>query len=561
MPAHHYKPAAFLAPEFLIAGGPQRFVTHIERLLWHTGFADVRNIDGSGDRGGDILGLRNRERWVIQCKWRRAGRDGSVGPDAVEEAEAAARHYRCERAMLVTNARIPQQAMQRVDRLRRRGARIDVIDAGALTRIAAELPLGILNQFGLRGYQRTAADEVTGALDARRRALLILATGMGKTVVGGEVIRRHLARSPLTPILVVAHMKDLVAQLEKAMWPHLDRTIATHLLTGDVKPVHLDGVVFATVESALNAVREGYVPDVVMVDETHHVADGGHFAELLDTLEGARQFGVTATPWRGDRYDIEQRFGRAVFKLGIAEGMRRGYLAQVDYRLFVDNVIWDAVPQLSAHEYTVKELNRKLFLPQRDEAIATELIRAWNATSAPRAIVFCATIDHAERLTRLLRTTTPAWRSATVLHSGIPRRDRDVALAEFRRGDVPVVCAVDVLNEGVDVPDVNIVAFARVTHSRRIFIQQLGRGLRLRPGKNRVTVLDFVTDIRRVAALQALRAEIGPTEELKVGARITFNDARVESLMTEWIKDAASLETANDEARLNFPDPFAPVNH
>jgi superfamily II DNA or RNA helicase len=72
-------------------------------------------------------------------------------------------------------------------------------------------------------------------------------------------------------------------------------------------------------------------------------------------------------------------------------------------------------------------------------------------------------------------------------------------LWEFSDGQIGILCAVDVLNEGVDVPDVNLVVFQRVTHSRRIFVQQLGRGLRLADGKDKVVVLDFVNDIRRFA--------------------------------------------------------------
>ncbi|RAO44565.1 putative mitochondrial ATP-dependent helicase ir c3 [Micromonospora saelicesensis] len=122
---------------------------------------------------------------------------------------------------------------------------------------------------------------------------------------------------------------------------------------------------------------------------------------------------------------------------------------------------------------------------------------------------------------------------------------------------MPLLTAVDILNEGVDVPDVNILCFARVTHSRRIFVQQLGRGLRLRDGKKSVLVLDFVSDLRRIAATLRLRRELEATEVevLRQGlaSKITFSDQRVESLMDEWIKDAASLETAYDEHRLQFP--------
>jgi superfamily II DNA or RNA helicase len=113
----------------------------------------------------------------------------------------------------------------------------------------------------------------------------------------------------------------------------------------------------------------------------------------------------------------------------------------------------------------------------------------------------------------------------------------------------------------VDVPDVNILCFARVTHSRRIFVQQLGRGLRLREGKERVTVLDFVSDLRRIAAALNMKRSLegGEVEVLDQVApsQIEFNDQRVATLMEEWIKDAASLETAYDEHRLQFPSALA----
>jgi superfamily II DNA or RNA helicase len=252
--------------------------------------------------------------------------------------------------------------------------------------------------------------------------------------------------------------------------------------------------------------------------------------------------------------------GPASFTLGIEEGMRRGYLAQVDYRLFVDNVDWDVVKAASEHEYGLADLNARLFLPQRDESIRDELAAAWAATANPRAIVFCRTVEHAERLAELLRRT-PLWSGALALHAGLAKRERQSRLLAFRSGEVPILTSVDILNEGVDVPDVNILCFARVTHSRRIFVQQLGRGLRLRVGKERVTVLDFVSDLRRIAAALNIKRSLegGEVEILDQVApsRIDFNDQRVATLMEEWIKDAASLETAYDEHRLQFPSALA----
>ncbi|SET99985.1 Type III restriction enzyme, res subunit [Stigmatella erecta] len=356
-------------------------------------------------------------------------------------------------------------------------------------------------------------------------------------------------------------MKDLVQQLERAFWRHLPKNVATQVLTGDQKPVSFDGVTFATVESADKAVFDGYRPALIMVDETHHVAEEGTFKRLLDACEQLPQFGVTATPWRGDHFDISTHFGEPSYKMGIAEGMAKGYLAQVDYQVFVDNINWEAVREASKEGYTLKELNSKLFLPQRDEAILEMLWEAWSRTVQPRAILFCRTIKHAETIADLLARYSNSWSNATCLHTAMGKRERELALSAFRSGRIPILTAVDILNEGVDVPDVNIIGFLRVTHSRRIFVQQLGRGLRIKEGlKERVHVLDFVTDIRRLAAIVNFRRELevarAPIETLMLdsAARISFSDENVGGIMEAWLKDAANVETAMDEAKLQFPE-------
>ena len=278
-------------------------------------------------------------------------------------------------------------------------------------------------------------------------------------------------------------------------------------------------------------------------------------------LHASRQFGVTATPWRGDRFDIRARFGEPSYTLGIDDGMRLGYRTEVRYRLYADNIDWDFVRGMSDHSYSIKDLNARLFLPERDEGVREQLMEVWARTQQPRAVVFCRTIEHAERLAALL-AEVPQWRGALAVHADLSKRERQSRLMSFRSGKTPILTAVDILNEGVDIPDVNILCFARVTHSRRIFVQQLGRGLRLRAGKSNVEVLDFVSDIRRVAAILNIRQQIAEdeVETLRLAERGTsfdFADKRAESLMREWIKDAASLETSLEESRLQFPDPAA----
>lgn len=545
--------ASFLAPRALLADGPQRFTRQIERLLGQLGFRDVLNIDGSGDHGGDLLGDLHGQLWVFQAKWKSRG---PVSRGAVDEVSAAQDYYGASRAVVVTNTKPSADAEQRARELLRIGRRIDFWNGGELQSLLAAA--GEHQPVVLRDYQDAAVSALWSDLQRRRRALLILATGLGKTVIGGEIIARYQRENPGQDVLVAAHTKDLVNQLERALWRHLPKRVRTQVLTGDDRPADLTGLTCATTVSALNAVLRGWRPGLVMVDETHHVGEDGQYDRLLAELGGSLQFGVTATPWRGDKYDIESRFGAASYKLGIEDGMRRGYLAAVDYRLFVDNIDWDAVRDASVNQYSIKELNSRLFLTQRDEAVIEALIEAWHTTVSPRGIVFCQTIEHCERMLQLLRQV-PEWANASALHTGMPSRKRQQALLDFRAGRAPILTAVDILNEGVDVPDVNILAFARVTHSRRIFVQQLGRGLRLRDGKDKVIALDFISDIRRVAALLNIRRQLS-AEDIEVlphvpQSRIEFSDLRAESLLEQWILDAANLETANDEAKLQFLDP------
>jgi superfamily II DNA or RNA helicase len=547
----------FLSARALLHGGPRGLTHALERTLWHLGFGDVRIIDGRDDGGADLLAVRDRQQWVVQSKWTSRG---AVDKTGVDDCERAKTRYSADKCVLATNGVLNKTAEQRRRTLADVGIIIDAWNGATLTTIGERMPNDVPARPRPRSYQQNAIRNLLADLDQRNRGLLVLATGLGKTVVGGEVIRAHLDAHPTDSVLVVAHMKELVEQLERALWRHLHKATATQVLTGDRKPSTFDGVTCATVESAMGLVAAGYRPDLVMVDETHHVGETGQYQRLLDACVEARQFGVTATPWRGDKFDITDRFGTVSFAMGIDEGMAAGYLAPVDYRLLVDNLDWNFVQSVSCNGYTVKDLNSRLFLPQRDEVIIDELRAAWRRTHDPRAIIFCQTIEHAERVAQMLAASDPVWSHAVALHSAMPKQRRQILLNSFRLGRVPILTSVDVFNEGVDVPDVNIIAFLRVTHSRRIFIQQLGRGLRLREGKNALTVLDFVSDIRRVAAALRLRRSLSNQEKsetltlpLAGGNKIQFDNPFAGRLLDQWIRDAASLETAADEVRLNFP--------
>lgn len=547
---------SFMSMARIVQGGPDGFTRSLERLLPLLGFTQVVNIDGANDQGGDLLAYYGRDLVAVQAKWRQDPTIGSVGEDAVNEVSRAIDAYGGGSGIVVTNGRFTRAARARIAAFGEVGRSIKAWDGNALAKLyrgATELP----PQIALRPYQDEAVEESLAALSdpSARRALVYLATGLGKTVVAGAVVADELERHPGATVLVTAHSSDLVDQLEKSIWGFIPKDVTSQRIGDGIHRDDLTGVTFAVLPTAHSYVQAGYRPDLLVVDEVHHVGKTGYYAEMIEILDGVPRLGVTATPWRGDKFDIEQTFGPPVVRMSIPDGINRGYLAQVDYRLLADNIDWEFVRQASEHSYTIKDLNRRLFIPERDEAIRDRLAQIWNDTRAPRGIVFCQTIEHAETMADLLRRSS-TWQGVEAVHAGLTKRERQQRLLRFRSGKTQLLTSVDLLNEGIDVPDVNIIVFARVTHSRRIFIQQLGRGLRLRSGKERVTVLDCVSDLRRIAEVSSFRAQVeaGETEVLSVSrSSFDFEDQGVGPLIEQWISDVGDLATAADVVKLEFP--------
>ena len=234
-------------------------------------------------RAATFWPARRGQRWVFQAKWKA---NAAVPSTAIDEVTEAKSYYHADRSVVVTNSRFGPSVIQRRDELRRVGQRVELWSGKELVELYGDerAMTPRLPERPLRPYQSEAFQCLVEDLEDRGKALLILATGLGKTVVGGEVIARHLRHGSGNRVLVVAHTKDLAEQLERALWYHIPKETRTQLLTGDFKPDDLRGITCATVASALSYVRGGYRPSLLMVDEAHHVGENGQFAELLDLL-------------------------------------------------------------------------------------------------------------------------------------------------------------------------------------------------------------------------------------------------------------------------------------
>lgn len=542
----------FLDERRLRLGPWNAFERDVARLLWHSGFQDVRIIGGSGDFGGDVLGAKNGKVWVVQCKHSTTGYPPAT---AVEEVVTAGSHYSADRLLVATSRPTGPSFQAQIDRHSRLGITIERLDPLALLEMAERVPEYSPTRRELRPYQRQATDMLRETLVDTGKGQVVLATGLGKTVVMAETVA-ELLRDGLIPhdrVLVLADKKELVDQLIQGFWHQLPKWVHTHRLTGAETPTYWDGITFATVQSVLGRAAELPEFGLVLVDEAHHIGSPT-FLETINQLKPPMLAGVTATPWRGDRFDLDELLGPAVMRMGISDGLKHGYLCEVDYRLMADDLDWKFVQQHSSHDYSLTQLNSKLIIPTRDEEAARLIKNVFDKEDRRAGIVFSRTIQHAEEFAGMLRLL---GLRARAISSELAARDRDKLMTAFRAGALDIVVTVDLFNEGVDVPDVDLLAFMRVTHSRRIFVQQVGRGLRTSDGKENVIVLDFVTDLRRIAEVVELEKAVRDQdiERLPLGGQIIqFSDEATGSFMYEWMKDQADLMIREDDPDLLLPE-------
>ncbi|MFH1207768.1 MAG: DEAD/DEAH box helicase family protein [Patescibacteria group bacterium] len=241
--------------------------------------------------------------------------------------------------------------------------------------------------------------------------------------------------------------------------------------------------------------------DYIVVDESHH-GQAPTYREVIDYFKPAFLLGMTATPDRMDMVDIREIFGPEVYSLDLEEALVRGLLTPVDYRVLADEIVNKGRLNVPPHLITVSKLNRIFFSRKRDEEIVQVILDRTRNMLDARIIVFDASIEHANTFATMMP-------GAVSVHSSIPRTEREKRMEWVRRGMVRTAVTVDQFNEGIDIPEANVLVFLRSTQSPRIFRQQLGRGLRKVPGKSRVLVLDFVANCERLVFLDELRVKLG----------------------------------------------------
>lgn len=335
-------------------------------------------------------------------------------------------------------------------------------------------------------------------LHDRHRNLVVAATGTGKTVIAALDYRRLVREAHGTnlKLLFVAHRKEILEQARRMYREVLTDATFGELLVDGQQPEKWRHV-FASVQSLTATRLSDIAPDhfeIVVIDEFHH-AQAASYRRLLEHIDPIELLGLTATPERSDGIDVRSFFGgRTAAELRLWDALEQNLLCPFHYFGIHDNTDLESL-QWRRGGYDLAQLNT-LYTGNdaRTRIVLDQLRDKVTDVGDMRALGFCVGVEHAR------------YMAEKFVQAGIPARavvglddttDRRAALAALRDGDIKVLFTVDLFNEGLDIPMVDTVLFLRPTESATVFLQQLGRGLRLAPGKSVLTALDFVGHQRR----------------------------------------------------------------
>ncbi|MCX7622047.1 MAG: DEAD/DEAH box helicase family protein, partial [Acidimicrobiales bacterium] len=361
--------------------------------------------------------------------------------------------------------------------------------------LATETADPIATPFQLEPYpfQRQILEQ----LDVERRRgrnhnLIVAATGTGKTVIAAFDYRRLSQALPRSRLLFVAHRKEILDRSRTTFRHVLQDGSFGELWVAGEKPRRWDHV-FASVQSLSAADLDALEPDhfdVVIVDEFHHAA-APTYTRLLRYLRPAQLLGLTATPERTDSLDILGWFGgRIAAELRLWDALEQDLLSPFHYYGIHDGTDLRKLTWRRGRGYDPEELTNVYtaddFWVSKVIAAVREIVR--DPTSM-RALGFGVSIAHCEFLADRFNR---AGITARAVSANTPTNERDHVLRGLTAGDIQVVFSVDLFNEGIDLPAVDVVLMLRPTESATVFLQQLGRGLRRSAGKDVLTVLDFV---------------------------------------------------------------------
>ena len=396
----------------------------------------------------------------------------------------------------------------------------------------------------LREYQQDALRALSEMREKKETiALLYQATGTGKTVTAVLDAKAVGGRT-----LFVAHTMELVNQALdtfRRLWPEVSsgkfsegiRDTESHVICGSIQSIALN----------LDLFRDDAF-DYIIIDEAHH-ASAETYQKVLAYFKPEFTLGLTATPERADDINILEIFKNTAHKLDIQTAVEIGALVPVRCIRIRTNIDMTKV-RFNSVQYNIRELDSVICVTERNRLIVSTWL---DFVKDRRTVVFCASVKHAEHIAELFREASI---TAAAVQGNMKSSERKEVLAKFASGELKVLCACDLLNEGWDCPETEVLFMARPTMSKVLYTQQLGRGMRIAQGKDHLMVFDFVDNAGQYNAPYSLhrlmhvseyrpgKTVIGPAGQREADEELYRKGEKPEAVI-DYPVDALDYETVD----------------
>lgn len=346
---------------------------------------------------------------------------------------------------------------------------------------------------GLRPYQAEMKLKVYSLWDKMDNVMLQMPTGTGKTIVFTSVVKDIrkwcVEHSPESKILIVAHRKELIDQASRKLGA------IPHGIIQSGKRQRLDlPIQVASIQTFIS--RRNYDTmlrlrfDFIIIDEAHHSMAPG-YQKLWDMFPNSKKLGVTATPWRMSHSGFTSLFGDIVLSKSIEWFVNNEYLSNYDYISIKKNSdIQHAVNAIDKYgadgDYSDAELSSKFDC----DKIRAKLYQSYETfVKGKKGIIYAIDRQHASNICELYAVHGVR---ICMIDGTTPVEERNRLIDEFRAGTIQVIVNVNIFSEGFDCPDIEFIQLARPTKSLSLYLQQVGRALRISPNKDHSVVLDNV---------------------------------------------------------------------
>ncbi|MFD0828129.1 DUF3427 domain-containing protein [Neobacillus sp. M.A.Huq-85] len=364
-------------------------------------------------------------------------------------------------------------------------------------------------------YQKEILEkiQVEREVFGRMKNLLVAATGVGKTVISAFDYKRFKNKNRSAKLLFVAHREEILKQSLETFRVILKDSNFGDMLVGTHKPESLEHL-FVSIQSfnskKLYEVTTSDFYDFIIVDEFHHAA-AESYQRLLSYYQPSILLGLTATPERMDGKDILTYFDDTISaEMRLTEAINRKLLSPFQYFCISDTVDLSKL-KWSRKGYEIRELeNVYTSNVHRSSQIVKSIYKYVTDIDQVKGLGFCVSIEHAKYMADFFnKVGIPS----VALYGNVDGKTRREAQYKLIQGVVKFIFVVDLYNEGIDIPEANTILFLRPTESLTVFLQQLGRGLRLAEGKECLTVLDYVGQAHKNYNFEEkFRALIGKTK-------------------------------------------------